>query len=194
MSEDDDRGAIDESRRAFVKRVAIGGAVLASGIAVGQKPSNAEGEIKIYRDALDNVCSEVLKYKDDERGDETTSRLKQVVVGVDEEGEEITSCVLVEVAASTAAGKPGTKLTNSEKIGLGALVEAIDALGVVSPASNYMPRGVKVVTEKQWRTYAYERSIAVGGERAHQQAFKRAVQGLNAKGRVGAWQGHFWLV
>jgi 4,5-dihydroxyphthalate decarboxylase len=44
VSEDDDRGAIDESRRAFVKRVAIGGAVLASGITVGQKPSNAEGD------------------------------------------------------------------------------------------------------------------------------------------------------
>ena len=41
MSDNDDRGAIDESRRAFVKTAAIGGAALATGVALGTTQAKA---------------------------------------------------------------------------------------------------------------------------------------------------------
>lgn len=155
--------------------------------------SNSEGLIKVYRDAFDNVCSLVEKYKDSEIGDETTSRLEQVVVGADDEDDEITSCVLVEV---DAVGSPKTKarMTNAERIALAALLEAIDEVGETPPQSNYTPNGITAATESQWRTYAYARGISTGEERAKQKAFKRGYEGLIAKRRVGTWQGHFWIV
>jgi len=157
--------------------------------------SNSEGLIKIYRDALDNVCSLVQKYKDGEVGDATTSGLEQVVVGTDDEDEEITSCVLIEVdAVASDTNSSKVRMTNAERTALAALSEAIDMLGEAPPPSNYAPNGVKAVTESQWRTYAYDRGISTGEERAKQKAFKRGYEGLIARKMVGTWQGYYWLV
>ena len=52
------------------------------------------------------------------------------------------------------------KLTKGAKIALAALHEAIGECGEVPPASNHIPPGVKAVTVKQWRDYAYRGGIS----------------------------------
>jgi hypothetical protein len=115
-------------------------------------PSNAEGEIKIYRDALDNVCSEVLKYKDDERGDETTSRLEQIVVGTDDEGEDITSCIVVEAEAIAPAISGGTRLTKNQATML-TLLEQAGSDGLTTSGWNDQAREVGIGNSRKQDLY-----------------------------------------
>ena len=76
---------------------------------------------------------------------------------------------------------------------LRALFEAINECGVVPPASNHIPPGVRVVTVNQWRDYGYRMGISTSSEpRSKQQAFKRASDHLISGGHVGIWDGHVW--
>jgi hypothetical protein len=132
--------------------------------------------------------------KDGPEGDVVVSRLDAVEVGTDEDGHPITSCVVVPVDNSTAttAAKPAG-LPKAAQTALRALQEAVSECGVVPPASNHIPTGVRVVTVDQWRDYAYRMGISTSAEdRAKQQAFKRASEYLIGGGYVGVWDGHVW--
>ena len=62
---------------------------------------------------------------------------------------------------------------------------AIDECGEVPPASNHIPPGVKAVTVKQWRDYAYRQGVSASDEpRARQAAFQRAHESLVAGRQV----------
>jgi hypothetical protein len=100
-------------------------------------------------------------------------------------------------AAQVPKGKDGTKarIPKAASIGRRALVEAIDAVGAVPPASNYIPKNVKTVDVEQWRKYAYNRGISDGAtERAKQLAFKGGYEYLLANGQIAVWQGQVWLL
>jgi len=157
-------------------------------------PSNADFEIKIEVGHPNRVTATVIKQKDGPSGHKIYSRWEEVKIGIDDEGDPITSCVLYEADASaTGTGRTGVRLTNSESIALEALKETTVALGEVPPMNNYIPKGIKAVTERGWRTYAYERGISTGEGRAKQQAFKRGYEGLIAKQMVATWQGYYWV-
>jgi hypothetical protein len=56
-----------------------------------------------------------------------------------------------------------------------------------------IPHGVKVVDVSVWRQQAYRRGTSASeGDRAKQQAFKRASEHLIAAGRVGMWDSLVW--
>jgi hypothetical protein len=77
----------------------------------------------------------------------------------------------------------GPKLTPGEKLALKALHYAISEVGHTPPASIRVPAGAKTVTREQWREYAWRHGISGSDEeRAKRQAFRRAVEGLTAKG------------
>ncbi|MGE0851003.1 MAG: hypothetical protein AB7O44_15475 [Hyphomicrobiaceae bacterium] len=120
-----------------------------------------------------------------------------MVVGANEDSEEITSCVVVpvEISAATKHERP-PKLSNSEQIALLALQYAIAEVGVKPPALTHVPQGeeVRVVTREQWLDYARRHGISDSeARRVKNQAFKRAAEGLIAKGRVGFWEPLAWL-
>jgi hypothetical protein len=84
-----------------------------------------------------------------------------VDVGIDDDGDKITSCVIVPIEGLQPSKEHKTvKLTKSEKIALAALHEAIDECGEIPAASNHIPRNVKCVTVAQWRTYSYLKGIS----------------------------------
>ena len=73
--------------------------------------------------------------------------------------------------------------------------EAIDALGEPAPASNHIPKDVKVTTVERWRDYAYRLGISDSREQgARQRAFKRAHDTLIARQHVGTWDGWVWVI
>jgi hypothetical protein len=91
-------------------------------------------------------------------GDVIASRLEKVEVGIDEDGDEITSCVLVPVEA--AAIVPKQKITGAAKVALDLSVRAINDAGEAPPASNHIPSGTfRVVRLSLWRRYCYEGSV-----------------------------------
>lgn len=83
-----------------------------SGLAEGRSRGHtsllgaADTQIGVRRDAIGNVVTSVEYMKDGPDGHTTTSRLDTIDVGTDEDGDVITSCVMVETAPTGDSAKP----------------------------------------------------------------------------------------
>jgi hypothetical protein len=136
-------------------------------------------QVAVKRDAEDNIVATVELMKDGPQSDEFASRLEVVEVGTDDDGDPITSCVVVPVDGLAPSRKDkAAKLTKGAKIALDALHEAIGECGAIPPASNHIPGGVKCSTIDQWREYALRRGI---------NKESRATESLVAARRVAIW-------
>ena len=140
-----------------------------------------------------------LKQKDGEDGWKMGFTLKSVVLGQDEDGEDVTTCVTQPdqpSEATTAKGK-GPNLSATQRLAYNELLATIEAAGVAVPRDipddqlNRMRVG-KVAARAVWR----ERWMAIqGAEMSTDSAsatFRRAVTDLINKGLVGAWNDHVW--
>ena len=155
----------------------------------------ADAQLAVKRDGGGTIFVTVEFMKDGTEGDSIASRLESVEIGTDEDGEPITSCVVVESEANCAkAPKRGKSLSKSAQIALKALQLAVTKAGEQPSASNYIPPNVRTVSLNLWRDYAYGLGISGSDEqRAKQAAFKRGAEALLAAEIVGAWQEHRWL-
>ena len=157
----------------------------------------ADAQISMKRDAADNMIATVEWMKDGPQGDEIPSRLRQIEVGLDEDGEPITSCIVEPMESSERLAKPdkSAKLTKGAKIALDAFEDALDQVGAEPPAAGHIPSNVRCVTLAQWREYSYRRGISASEEpRARQQAFKRASTDLIAGNVISVWDPYAWRV
>ena len=155
-----------------------------------------DAQIAVKRDNVDNIIATIELMKDGSQGDEFASRLEVVEVGIDDDGDKITSCVIVPVEGSpiTSHDKPA-RLTKGAKIALAALREAIGECGAIPPASNHIPAAVKCVTQDQWRDYASRRGISNGDTKdAVRKAMSRASDALIADKLVGCWSPYVWAI
>lgn len=119
-------------------------------------------------------------------------KLLQSVLGTDEDGDEITSCVIAPTDASTGEAKGTTRLPDAARIALEALKAALVEQGQPSPGGQ-IPNGVKIVSVEVWREYAYRRGLGDTQE-AKKKAFQRARETLSSKGEVAMWEPWAWLV
>ena len=65
----------------------------------------AEAQLAVKRDAANNVIVQVEHMKDGAEGEMVTSRLQPIEVGADDDGDPISSCVVIEVETNTTAVK-----------------------------------------------------------------------------------------
>ncbi len=147
-----------------------------------------DAQLAVKRNGTGNIEVKVEYMKDGPEGAVIASRLEEVNVGKDEDGEAITSCVVVPVdgAAAVPMAKKPIRLPKAAQTALRALREALIECGGIPPASNHIPAGVRVVTVNKWRDYAYRMGISTSPEdRAKQQAFKRATEHLIGAEHVG---------
>jgi hypothetical protein len=151
-------------------------------------------QIAVRRDGEDNIVAELELSKDGEIGLVLTSRLDRVTVGVDDDGDVISSCVVEPIANSGKPKSKPRKLAGAAVIALKALRKAIDEMGQAAPASNTIPPQVRVVTIDQWRRYAYMAGISSGAEDSKRKAFDRAHERLLGDELVGAWTDYRWIV
>jgi hypothetical protein len=154
-----------------------------------------DAQISVRRDAEGNIVSELELGKDCEVGLTFVSRLKQVEIGVDEDGDKITSCVVEEIDGPTAseADKRGKKPSKPHQAMLRALRKAIEEVGE-AVTSNTIPRSVRVVRVDTWRTYAYQAGISpTNTEDSNRMAFNRAHSALVNDGHVLAHNEYRWL-
>lgn len=156
----------------------------------------ADAQIAVKRDASGRIVATVEFMKDGADGDEIVSTLRVIEVGIDEDGEPITSCVVDAVDDGPAKiGKPGRVTGAAAKNALELLRRAIAEAGEVPPASNHIPNGTRAVSDDLWRRYCYEGSISDGGsESARRKAFARSAATLKAAGVIGVWNGWVWLI
>ena len=150
----------------------------------------ADTVIQIKSQGNDRYGAEFTKIKDGGAALPLTYTLAQSVLGVDADGDDITSCVIAPSDASPGdSGKKTPHLSNRDKIALEALAYALDEHGEPAPTSNHIPQTVtRVVRIEHWRTTAYARGIA-----SSDKAFQRAQESLQADRRIGIWEPFAWI-
>ena len=125
-SRDEDMGAYikaaDAVREAFGAAVAV---IHHSGIEASRPRGHtslagaADAQIAIKRDHADTICTTLEWLKDGPEGVEVYSRLESIEVGTDDDGNPISSCVVIE--AEKPEKDTGHKLTKNQQSMLGFL-------------------------------------------------------------------------
>ena len=84
----------------------------------------ADAQLSVKRDHAENVIVTVEHMKDGEPGDVIGSRLEPVVIGVDENGKDIGSCVVVPIEVEARTNEPRLKLSANQQTMLSVLQTA----------------------------------------------------------------------
>jgi hypothetical protein len=156
----------------------------------------ADADIAVKKDAAGRVHTIVKNMRDGPEGNQTLSRLVSVNVGVDDNGNPITSCVIEPDGAPVSANETSQRpLPAAQRRALELLAAAIDKAGVVPSQCDHIPANTLCVNEGLWREYCYHGQIADSDKPdAKQKAFKRAATALLAANRVGKWGELLWLI
>ncbi len=75
----------------------------------------ADAQIAVSRNKINNILATVEWMKDGAEGDVITSRLEIVDLGLDPDGDQITSCVVVPVEAAPAPGPTEPPLSKNQR-------------------------------------------------------------------------------
>jgi hypothetical protein len=152
-----------------------------------------DAQIAVKRDAADNIIATVELMKDGPQGDEFASRLEVVEIGLDDDGDKITSCVIVPVEGLAPQKERPRKLPAAAAKALKALHEIIDDAGVIPPHDSYIPPATRAVTIDQWRAHAYKRGLCSSAEPdTKKHAFRRAFDCLSETHRIAVSEPYVW--
>ena len=119
------------------------------------------------------------------------SRLERVELGIDDKGEPITSCIVVDEGAARAATKPAKKATGWAQVALDQLRE-LSLSGEAAPDSNHIPSKARVVSLELWRKY-FDKKHPSSNPDNKRRTFDRAVARLQELDFIGIWDDLAWL-
>src|SRR5262249_19598741 len=128
----------------------------------------------------------IEKAKDDQTGGSQEFKLEVVHLGIDDDGDAITSCVVLPAASppmSPQESPENPKVPKGARDALAVLEALIRTHGETPPETGQVPDHVrKVVKSDRWKEAA---NAAHGGKKdASRTAFKRAVKELTVKGLI----------
>jgi hypothetical protein len=151
----------------------------------------ADAQLSVSRDAADNIVMTVEYMKDGPTGTAIVSRLEDVEVGKDEDGDPIMSCVVV---SSETGGIAAIQVRGAARIALEALYEAIAEYGEVV-SDPHIPQNTRTTSVVRWRQYCEAKTIAeTDNPDNKRRAFVRASKKLQAFEIVGIWDDRVWVV
>jgi AAA domain len=153
----------------------------------------ADAQISIRRDGTGCVLAKLEWMKDGPEGDEILSRLRAVEVGVDDDGEPISSCVIEAATADETPHARPRRLSPQEGRALQLLNEAISTAGEVPQPNPHIPPNTRCIPQTLWREYCDNGSISTGKKDAKRMAFNRSAPALLAKELIGKWGELVWL-
>jgi hypothetical protein len=156
-------------------------------------------EIEVTRDApAGTSTATITKQRDGPTEGEVIFRLQPVSLGFDQDGEEVTSCVIEPLGQSQATRpRRRPKLSAKQKIALDMLYKALAEVGGAAPPDNRIPSTATVVDVDLWRRYFYAAVESDGASaEARKKAFQRVREALQALQPpiIGIWNEQVWLV
>jgi hypothetical protein len=123
--------------------------------------------------------------------------LKVCELGVDEDGDPITSCVVEDGDAERAQEPKQKPLAPDTKKAIVALVEALRANGVSAQEAgipaHVAPYPERVVYHEHWRGLFFEAKRFAPSEGARRTAFSKAHDRLEELHAIGVHENYFWL-
>lgn len=154
-----------------------------------------DAAIEVTRDG-DRREWKIAKSKDGEDGQANPFRLEPVEIDVDEDGDPVTSCIVV--ADDQPAAPRAPKLTGATRIAWRAFLATVEDDGTIPDSPTLEQMGgralSRVVSEEAWRARAYAAGVSDGtDESAKRKAFRRARTQLMDFGMVATWNGLYWI-
>jgi hypothetical protein len=155
----------------------------------------SDAEIAIKKDNSGRVITTVEFMKDGPEGEQTTSRLKPVEIGFDDDHEIITSCIIEDASgdATPAPKMTPIKLPPGAQIALDTLERALAAHGELAPTHNHIPATVRVVKAALWQVF-YIKSTSAGERNIEhiKRDWRRHRDGLLSKKIIGTYDEMVW--
>lgn len=131
------------------------------------------------------------KQRDIKRPDRLFFQLETVTLGMDPDGDPVTSAVVVPADAPKAKPKP---LNGQAQVGMQALLDAIREHGSYQNGPDY-PDGRKCVAIELWKKSCETHGLTSGGsEAAQRMAFKRVKDRLIEQDQIRMFDGLVWSV
>jgi hypothetical protein len=150
-----------------------------------------DAQIAVERADDGCITVKVEHMKDGDVTAPMASTLERVELGNDDDGDPITSCVIVPVEGGSPKGK--AKLSPTALAGLRCLHDCLADLGKSAPASNHIPPGVRSVTLKEWREYLFKHNL-INREGSYREQMRRLHVTLKNAGVIGIWDEYVWSV
>jgi Bifunctional DNA primase/polymerase, N-terminal/AAA domain len=152
--------------------------------------------VQISGDSAIKIAT-VTKANDQAEGILTRFKAEIAVLGVDEDGAEITTAIISMDPFGSAEGQLSKKvpLNPTERRAMDLLYNAINDAGVRPPSSLEFPQKQKVVRIDTWRTLCERGGLSEGAKNANafRMAFKRVTVSLANKHRIGNLDGWVWV-
>lgn len=157
-------------------------------------PAALDAQIAITRDKdNDMIVTEIQFMKDGDTEEKLYSSLEKVEIGDDDEGDPITSCIIVSEDRPATESKP--RLTKQTQIAFDSLKQALQEKGQYAPDELKMPSYIRVVSMDEWRNYFYQNAISSSEKPdAKRKALHRAAEDLRDKKFVGIKSDYAWAI
>lgn len=157
-----------------------------------------DAQLAVKRDDAKNIVASIDYMKDGPDQAEIVSRLIQVVVGEDEDGDEITSCIVEDVNEPpqfvNKSKDKKSRLSTNARVAQDTLNRTMNSGGAEpAPVSNHIPTGKTVVKIDLWRKFYYAALGDDDSQEAKKKSFQRARIDLLAAGHIGVWENYVWL-
>jgi hypothetical protein len=146
-----------------------------------------DAQIAIERDKEGILVAKVEHMKEGEAGAVLASKLERVELGTDDDGEEISSCVVVPTETVAA----GVKLSKVQKFAYELLLKLIKTEGVDPPAEAELPKGFRVCLADIWRKRFYE-TYPAEKQNTKKKALLRATLDLEDAKLIELWREYVW--
>jgi AAA domain len=147
--------------------------------------------IEIVKQSDGSRVATVVHAKDDADGMRWGFALDVVELGTDDDGDRITTLIVREMAEAPVAPDKAAPLTGNEQIALTCFDKAMKAEGILATVGEYHEER-QVLQELVFRRWFYAEAKPGQDQNTKRQAFNRAVEGLQAKGRLECRDGMIW--
>jgi hypothetical protein len=153
-----------------------------------------DAQLAVKRDDQNNVVVTVEFMKDGAEGEVIRSHLELVELGLDDDGDPITSCIIVPVETGDNYKRTKVKLSPSATVAMRLLGDAILETGSTASLHPRIPKGAGHTGTDDWRSYCYAGTISDSDKRdSKKKAFQRVVAELQRAGMIGIWNDRVWI-
>lgn len=150
----------------------------------------ADAMFELSRTETGTISVKIDKQKDEVSGNREFFRLKRVVIGADEDGDEIASCIITD--AEKFVNDPNFQFKGPAKIAMECLVQTLLDYG--TPVANVnIPKGIRAVDWHKWREKCFASGLVFSDDRQKMNnAFNAAGKILREKRAIGVYDKWVW--
>src|SRR5262245_5002494 len=152
-----------------------------------------DAQLAVKRDTSDNIIVTVERMKDGPEGETLLSKLEVAEVGLDRDGDAITSCVLQPVEAEVAVRATNPrKLSDRQKLALDVLTDCAANCGQPLPQGLGLPVRLLAVPVDHWRDELLARGVIDQDAKNPREDFRRVKNSLLARRAIGMRDNLVW--